>query len=31
MRKLLLAAILATSSMLVFAASVLAGPTGPCC
>lgn len=31
MRKLLFAAILATSAMLAFAASALAGPTGPCC
>jgi hypothetical protein len=31
LRKLLLAAIAATSAMLAFASVVAAGPTGPCC
>jgi hypothetical protein len=31
MRKLLIAAILATSAMLALAAVVAAGPIGPCC
>ena len=31
MRKLLLAAILACSAMMAFAAVVAAGPSGPCC
>jgi hypothetical protein len=31
MRKLLFAAIAATSAMLALAATVAAGPIGPCC